>query len=83
MPLVLKFILTFLSSRFPKLPKCQNKNLNISRTRKAFSSFLKGFHFPKVVSDLRANFVRVRTSGNKRKRLQKVKNVVQKRCYDL
>ena len=41
--------------RFSTWPKSQDKNINILRTIRAkhFSSFLKDFQLPKIVSDLR------------------------------
>ena len=55
----MKLTLSFVSSRFPTWPKSQDKISNILRwerkdlliwKKKHFSSFLKGFQLPKVVS---------------------------------
>ena len=53
-PKICKLAMAFLSSHFSTEPKGQDKNANISWTKKsfnmkwkAFSSFLKGFHWSK------------------------------------
>ena len=58
------FSMQFAMSWHFSWPKCQNKNLNIFKTqerlinrwkKKYFSSYLKSFHMPEIVSDLRVH----------------------------
>ena len=64
---VTRLALTFWSSRFSTWPKSQDKNLNtwewrklLRWTKKHFSSLLKSFHLPKIVSDLRVHLSSLR-----------------------